>query len=274
MSVALMSAVIAGCFCGSILLAAMVRRLLPEHHLNDETKDAVKVSMGLVATMSALLLGLLVSSAKGSYDQTRRDVIQMGAKIAFLDRVLALYGPETAALRDGLRSATRDAVTQMWGGDERGRAASLGKGDALYVALQGLSPHDDLRRSLKDQAVGLAMDIAQMRTLLHAQSATTISRLLLAVVICWICIIFFSFTLFAPANGTANAALVVAALSVAGAIFLILQLDSPFTSFIKVSSEPLSNALSCSVTEQIGNPPGAGCMGNHREGGFRASVAV
>jgi hypothetical protein len=230
--------------------------------------------MGLVATMSALLLGLLVSSAKGSYDQTRLEVIQMGAKITFLDRVLTLYGPETAALRDGLRSATRDAVTQMWGGDESRRASSLAKGDAFYAAVQALSPHDDLRHSLKAQALGLVVEIAQMRTLLHAQSVTTISRLLLVVVVCWLSIIFFSFTLFAPANATANAALLVAALSVAGAIFLILELDGLFTGVIKVPSEPLSKALSCSVPEQDGSPLRVGCMGNHGEGGFRASVAV
>jgi len=86
--------IIAVCLCAAVLLGMRVRRRLPENHLNDETKDAVKVAMGLIATMSALLLGLLVSSAKDSYDTVRSEVIQMGAKVSFLDRVLNLYGPE------------------------------------------------------------------------------------------------------------------------------------------------------------------------------------
>src|SRR5262249_16416162 len=94
------------------------RRRLPEQHLNADTKDTVKLAMGLVATMSALLLGLLVSSAKGSYDTTRTQVIQMGAKVAFLDRVLELYGPEAADARRQFRDAVDDAVRRIWPKDK------------------------------------------------------------------------------------------------------------------------------------------------------------
>ena len=236
--------IISACLCAAVLLGTRVRRRLPEHHLNADTKDAVKVAVGLIATMSALLLGLLVSSAKASYDTVRSEVIQMGAKVTFLDRVLHLYGAEAAPVRARFHGALKAAIRQMWSPDSRAAAPDVHTGDSLYLAIQSLSPHDDLQRSLKDQALGLATELAQLRTLLHAQSLASISRPLLVVVVVWLVIIFFSFALFAPPNATATLALTVSAFSVAGAIFLILEMDRPFTGLIQISSEPLVNALS------------------------------
>ena len=92
MNTTLTALIVFGCLVGAVLIGITIRGLLPEAHLSSETKDAVKVAMGLVATMSALVLGLLVSSAKSSYDIQRTEVIQMAAKVAFLDRVLIAYG--------------------------------------------------------------------------------------------------------------------------------------------------------------------------------------
>src|SRR5437016_8590574 len=104
---------------GVVLLGRRVRRYLPEDHLSADSKDAVKLAMGLVATMTALLLGLLVSSAKGTDDNVRGEVMQMAAKVAFLDRVLTLYGPEAASARRELRDAVADAVGRMWPSERR-----------------------------------------------------------------------------------------------------------------------------------------------------------
>src|SRR4029450_7775243 len=95
----LTSLVVFGCLVGAVLIGITIRGLLPQGHLSSESKDAGKVAMGLVATMSALVLGLLVSSAKGAYDIQRTEVIQMAAKVAFLDRVLTAYGREAAGVR-------------------------------------------------------------------------------------------------------------------------------------------------------------------------------
>jgi len=105
------------CLVGVALLGRRVRRYLPEEHLSADSRDAVKLAMGLVATMTALLLGLLVSSAKGTYDTVRSEVMQMASKVAFLDRVLALYGPEAATARSECRDAVADAVRRMWPGE-------------------------------------------------------------------------------------------------------------------------------------------------------------
>src|ERR1043166_3487068 len=117
MNTTLTALIVFGCLVGSVLVGRILRRILPESHLSAESKDAVKVAMGLVATMSALVLGLLVSSAKGSYDIQRTEVIQMAAKVAFLDRVLTAYGPEAAGVRAQLRGMVEQSIQQMWPGE-------------------------------------------------------------------------------------------------------------------------------------------------------------
>ena len=103
MSPMVISWIIFACVFGGALLGMLLRNFLPEHHLNADSKDVVKLGMALIATMSALLLGLLIASAKGSYDAQSGEVIQISANILQLDRVLARYGPETKEARDVLR---------------------------------------------------------------------------------------------------------------------------------------------------------------------------
>jgi hypothetical protein len=238
----LLTIVIAGSLFGALALGAVLRPLLPTHHLSGESKDAVKLAMGLIATMTALLLGLLVSSAKGAYDTNRTSVVQMAAKVAFLDRVLTLYGPEAAEIRTKVRTAIAEAIHRMWP-DEAGVPVDLAPdesaGDAVYVAMHRLSPHDDMQRDLKAQAIALAVDVAQIRTLLLAQSIPSLSIPMLLAVDVWLVIIFVSFTVVAPPNATTNVALVAAALSVVVAVFLILELDEPMAGVIKISSAPM-----------------------------------
>jgi Protein of unknown function (DUF4239) len=228
------------------LLGRRVHRYLPEDHLSDSSRDSVKLAMGLVATMTALVLGLLVSSAKDAYDTKRSEVIQMAAKVAFLDRVLALYGPEAAAVRTELRAAVANAVQRIWPTD-RNRPGQLEPneeaGDTVYVAIQGLSPHDDTQRALKAQIANLMVDLGQLRALLIAQSIPSISKPMLIILVSWLVVIFFGFSLIAPPNATTTLALVASAFSVAGAIFLILELDQPFGGLIHIPSEAMIKVL-------------------------------
>ena len=167
---------------GVALLGRRVRRYLPEDHLSADSKDAVKLAMGLIATMTAVLLGLLISSAKGTYDTVQSEVMQMAGKVGFLDRVLALYGPEAATARHACRDAVAEAVRRMWPG-ERGGPARLAPneqmGDEFYAAVHRLSPHDDSQRALKAQVVTLMVELGQLRSLLQAQAIPSISRPLL-----------------------------------------------------------------------------------------------
>jgi hypothetical protein len=246
MSIILVAAILFVCLVGATLLGRRVHRYLPEAHLSTDSRDAVKLAMGLVATMTALVLGLLVSSAKDSFDTKRSGVIQMAAKVAFLDRVLALYGPESAEARGELRAAIADAVQRIWPSDRRtpGQLAPNQQvGDALFVTVQRLSPRDDTQRELKAQVVTLMVDLGQLRSLLVAQSIPSISKPMLIILVLWLVVIFFSFSLIAPPNATTMLALVASAFSVACAIFLILELDQPFGGLIHIPSEPLINVF-------------------------------
>jgi hypothetical protein len=243
----LIAALVFGCVFATTLLGMRLRATLPEHHLSTDTKDAVRIGMGLVATMAALILGLLVASAKGSYDTEKSEVTQMAAKIAFLDGVLVNYGPETQPARQVLRQAVEGAIARIWA------EAAIGRGpadpgsvwsEALPKAIQKLAAQDDAQRTFKAQAAALATDLGQMRWLLFEQTGTSLSTPLLVVVVAWLAIIFGSVGLFAPPNPTAIGALMLAALSVAGAIFLILELDQPFGGLIQISNQPMLNALS------------------------------
>jgi len=242
----LISVILFGGLVGAALIGRCVHRYLPQDHLSDSSRDSVKLAMGLVATMTALVLGLLVSSAKDAYDTRRSEVIQMAAKVAFLDRVLALYGPEAAEARTELRAAVAAAVRRLWPTD-RNRPGQLTPseqaGDMVYVAIQGLSPHDDTQRALKTQIANLMVDLGQLRALLIAQSIPSISMPMLIILVSWLVVIFFGFSLIAPPNATTMLALVASAFSVACAIFLILELDQPFGGLIHIPSEPLINVL-------------------------------
>ena len=238
--------IVLACIFGASLLGMLMRPALSQHHLTADTKDSVKLGMGLVGTMAALILGLLVAAAKSAYDTEKSEVTQMAAKLVFLDRVLANYGPESADTRVVLRRMVEGSLSRMWP-DERSHHAQLDPigsgGEEVHKAIQKLAPRNDVQGSLKSQAVGVVSDLGQLRWLLFEQSGSSISMPLLIVVISWLAIIFFSWGLFAPANSIAIAALLLAALSVSGAIFLILELDQPFDGLIQISSAPMRNAL-------------------------------
>lgn len=246
MNSALSSAILLASLVAMILLGRNMRRHLPDDHLSTDSKDGVKLAMGLVATMTALLLGLLVSSAKGTYDAQRTEVIQMAAKISFLDRVLTAYGPDAEGARAQLRDAVDDAVHRMWP-EKRGTTAQLAPntsaGEGVYTAIEKLVPRDQKQSDLKAQAATTAADLGQVRMLLLAQTVPSIPKPLLIVVSCWLVIIFLCFSLLAPPNATTILALTAAAISVAGAVFLIMELDQPFAGTIRISSEPMLNVL-------------------------------
>ncbi len=235
------------CVFGAALLGLFLRAVLPEHHFSADTKDTVKLAMGLVATMAALILGLLVASAKDVYDTEQNGVTQMAAKVAFLDRILANYGPEAKETRELLLHSVERMVANMWPEKASGHAQldpSSSRAEHLLASIQKLSPQDDLQIALKSQAWTTAMELGQLRWLEFEEQATSISTPLLCILTLWLAVLFVSFGLFSPTNGTVVATLMLAALSVAGAIFLILELDRPFDGVMKIPGTPLINTIS------------------------------
>ncbi|MCM3870387.1 MAG: DUF4239 domain-containing protein [Pyrinomonadaceae bacterium] len=235
--------IVFACVFGGALLGLYLHSALSDRHLTAESRDLVKLGMGLIATMSALALGLLIATAKSSYDTQRSEVVQISATVVLLDRVLAHYGPETKESRELLRSSVSNYVTLLW--SEPGSQAQVGAtgGEALFGKIEELAPQNDAQRSLKTRAESMIVELGRMRWLLVAQSSSEIPRPFLVVLIFWLTIIFVSFGLSAPRNATTLITLFVCALSVSLAIFLILELNRPFDGFIQISSAPLRNAL-------------------------------
>jgi hypothetical protein len=231
---------------GGAVLGIALRVSVPEHHLNPASKDVVKLGMGLVATMAALVLGLLIASAKSSYDTQSAELIDMSSKIVMLDRVLAHYGPESKEARDLLRAAAtraldRLSIKQQFDPSQSGPSST--SSEVLYDKIQALPVTNDRQRAIQAQALSLVIALGQTRWLMYEQGASSVSFPLLAVLIFWLTIIFISFGLFAPPNTTVIVSLFVSAVSVSAAIFLILEMYTPYAGLIQISSAPLRIAL-------------------------------
>ena len=240
------SLIVFACVFGGALLGILLHAVLPQHHLSAESKDIVKLGMGLAGTMAALVLGLLVASAKSSYDTQSAEVTQLTSNVALLDRILAHYGPETNESRDLLRETVTRVVSQIWaedGGSAGPASPRVAGGEVLYDKIQALSPKNDTQRALQSQALSIAMDTGKLRQLMFAQSSAAVSTPLLVVLVVWLTVIFISFGVFAPFNATVVSSLFISALSVSGAIFLILDMYTPYTGVIAISSAPLQTAL-------------------------------
>jgi Protein of unknown function (DUF4239) len=231
---------------GSALLAMYLHSALPEHHLSTDSKDVVKLGVALVATMSALVLSLLVSAAKSAYDTRSNQLVQVSADIILLDRALAHFGPETKEARAILERSVEATVQRFWpteGAKPIAIDPNKSPVEALYDKIEALSPQSDAQHVMQSQALTLAGDIGRTRLLLFENLGTSVPVPFLVVLVFWLCIIFASFGLFAPRNATIIAVLCVCALSVSGAIFLILELDRSFEGLLQVSGAPLRTAL-------------------------------
>jgi len=238
--------IVFGCVFAGALLGMLFRALVPQKHLSSDTQDVVKLGIALIATMAALVLGLLIASAKNTYDTRRTQLLQVSSDIILLDRVLAIYGPETQDARLMLQRSVTAVVEQFWPANHarpRPLDRQASSVESVYDNIQRLAPHSEAQRSLQAQALTIALDLARTRVLLFQQLDSSVPGPFLVVLVFWLAIIFVSFGLFAPRNGIVAVAFFVCALSVSGAIFLILELDRSFEGMIQVSSAPLRAAL-------------------------------
>ena len=243
-SIVILFIAFAGVF-GATLLGMFLRAVLPEQHLSADSKDAVRLGMGVIATMAALVLGLLVTSAKSFFDSQSSELTQLSANVILLDRVLAHYGPETKEARDSLRAAVGRTLDLMLHQDQRHSQMEpgAGGGDILLDKIQALSPQNEAQRALQAQASSMAIDLGKLRWLMIEQESSSASLPLLVLLVLWLAIVFASFGLFAPPNATVISTLFICALSVSGAIYFIIETYTPFQGLMQISSAPLRNAL-------------------------------
>ncbi len=248
MSAAAIGLVTLACVFGGALLGLALRRALPEGHLSDESKDVVKVVTGLVATLSALVLGLLIASAKNSYDAVGDGMKQTAARIIVVDRLLAQYGPEGALARAQLKQHYQQRYEQIFPGRSERRVGHDSFTDdsalqGLQAVFNKLAPATDAQKALVARIQQQVEEIAQARWLAYEQTANTIPVAFLAVLVSWLTMMFASFGLFAPRNATALTALFLGAMAVSTAVFLIEEMSQPFDGMIALSSEPMRSAL-------------------------------
>ena len=237
--------VVLGCVLGGAGLGVILRAYLPKERLTDESKDLIKLGTALLSTLTALVLGLLITSAKSSADVMADEVKQIAAKIIQLDRNLRHYGPEANDARDHLRRMVTAHTDLLWSG--AAVQASLGRGGAgieeVEEKLRALAPHDDAQRWLQARALQIAADVEQVRWLAVEQIERPVQIPFLVVLVLWLVVIFACFGLLAPRNGIVYAVIVACALSVSGAIFLILELHQPFAGLLRISDAPMRHAI-------------------------------
>ena len=235
------------CIFGGTLLGLGMRKILPAEHLNADSRDAVKVGAGMISMMAALVLGLLVSSAKQHFDSANDAIVLGGAKVIMLDRTLASYGPETKELRDHLRQGIAATIELLWP-EERPQESLLTFEKVVLMEqvarnIRGLKPQNDNQRALQQRAVEICDEILLTRWVQIEQAYTSLPVAFLVILLFWLTMLYTSFGLLAPRNLTVLTVMFVGALALATALYLILEMNRPLGGTMKVSSAPLRKAL-------------------------------
>ena len=239
--------VIAFVFSGS-LAGGYIRSRLPKHHLEGDTRDIVKAGIGLLATLAALVLGLIVASAKSSFD-TKTDEVQTAAvKLLHLDRNLRQLGSAGDAARRELLEIVKKRVARVWGVRDTAQAAlsyldEKPNLETLQSTIHVIPAKDEAERNAVARALQAVDELAQVRALVIAHTGSSIIAPLLVLLVFWFTIISAGLSLFAPLNRTTLTFSIVCALSVGGAIFLVLEMDQAFGGLIQISDAPLRAAL-------------------------------
>ncbi|MDQ6432630.1 DUF4239 domain-containing protein [Mesorhizobium sp. LHD-90] len=249
MSSLLLGGIVFVCVIGAALAGGWLRDKLPTHHLSSDSKDAIRLSTAIIGTLTALALGLLIASAKNAYDDAENELRTSAARIVLLDRVMVHYGPETRPARQELRRLVEKRLGQSWTVRDAGSDPIDIIGDSTGVesvqdALRALVPANDGQRWLKDRALGVSGEVAEAHWLLVESETEGLPGAFVIVLVFWLALLFVSFGLLAPGNSTVLTTLLLCGLSVAGAVFVIADMDQPYQGLIYISDAPLREALS------------------------------
>jgi hypothetical protein len=230
------------CIVGGIVPGS----LLPGKKLGDDSREVIRLGTGLIGTIAALVLGLLIGSAKSSYDTQAGQIRQLTANYILLDLVLEEYGAETRGIREMVRKNVAVLTERLWHKPPSRNAPEFKvtpEGLAVYAMTQALQPRTEAQKLLQARALQLITETAQTRFLLFAQTDHAIPLPFLVVLVLWLTMIFASFGLFAQPNAAVIGILALFGLSATGAIYLILELSHPFEGLLRIPSEPFGRAL-------------------------------
>jgi len=248
MSATLTAALVLACTFGGALLGIFIRARLPENDLDSDSKDTVKLIIGLIATLTALVLGLLISSAQSLYFTQTSEVQQLATHLIQIDRFLGDFDRDGAQARQLLRQFVASDIERTWRNDRTGSPSApfqvVSEGQQLFSQIASLQATTNLQRFGQARMLQLLSTVGETRRLLAEQAHSSLSWVFLAVLVAWLTLLFFGFGLFAHFNRTVVVALFTGALSVAAAVFVILEMTQPYSGWIQVSSAPLRDALS------------------------------
>jgi hypothetical protein len=216
-----------------------------DEHTSRETQDVIKLGTGMLSVLASLVLGLLIATAKTASDATDTAVRSYAAELTVLDESLRDYGDGAVDARRHLRDYTYTLLHQAWGSHPfpHGRGEANAQMQHALEAIRGLVPATSDQRWLKDQALQQSASLLRQRWLLIERTGPSVRPGIMAILVSWIVVIFVSFGLNAPRNATVQMAFLVCALAIGSAIFIILQLDSPFSGLVPISTEPVETAL-------------------------------
>jgi Protein of unknown function (DUF4239) len=241
------AAIVFLCTIAGALLGIFLSTRLPKPHRENDSKTAVQLVMGLIASVAALVLGLLISSTHSSFDAQQTEVRQLAVHLFELDRILVRFGEDGVEARHLLHAIVVSDAKRIWpeGGFERDYQPLQAQveGETLRDRIANISPKTDALRFYQTRALQLATTMGETRLLLGEQERGALSWPFLVVLVFWLAFLFVGFGLFVRVNATVLAALTIGALSVAGAIFLILEMNSPYSGVMRISDAPIRDVL-------------------------------
>ena len=242
------SLLVAACVFAGSLVGLFLHRLLPETHLTPQTMDVVRLGNGMLSVLASLVLGLLIATAKSSYDSTTHSIRDYAAELGVLNETLRDYGGPASVPRDALRRYTERFLADGW--PRNGARPTVLEGEEgqrllehVREAIRALKPADAGATWLQDQALGDNTNLLRQRWLLIDNKQSNVQGVVLGILVSWITVIFAGFGLNAPRNMTVVVAFLICALGIGGAIFLIMEMDRPLDGIMRISSEPVENVL-------------------------------
>lgn len=246
MDEALVGVAIFACLAGAALVSLCIYERFPAHHRQDETSAVVRLAANLFVVMSSLVLGLMVNSAKNTFESIDHNIHSYATELILLDRSLRQYGPETAPARQMLTAYVQRVVDAKSPSQQTPVVANRLSELLLNEVgnrLSMLTPPDARQAALLQGTIQQLQKVIEQRWVLVEQSEGAIPAPLIALLVAWLTLIFASFGFRAPRNATIVGTFIVSAALVASAIYLILDMDAPFSGPIQVSPAPLERAL-------------------------------
>lgn len=231
---------------GGVLFGIYCAQRLPEHHLSSQTQAAITVSIAVIGTLSALVLGLMITAANSAFTARTNEVRELALQVIRIDHNLRRYGPEADAVRAKAREWAEAKTRQLFpikGEPQPSSEQTIGLLEGVQDAVLALVPADERQKHLRNLSLTLSSTLIEARWSFEMRTGHTIPIPFLVLLIFWLALVFASFGLFAPPNATAIIALFLCSVAVAGGIFLIEELDNPMTGFIKLPDAPMRRAL-------------------------------